>query len=92
MASFPFRLQCLPLPAQRPELCCGWPSVLTGAGRMVAVEWAGQGELGEESSSAHGFQRERGAREASQESTDCSDSSAHTPEDCSSQASLGKDF
>lgn len=55
-ASFPFRLQCLPRSAQRLELGRGWPSVLTGTGRMVAVEWAGQEEPGEESSS--GFHRE----------------------------------
>lgn len=56
-ASFPFRLQCLPRSAQRLELGHGWPSVLTGTGRMVAVEWAGlEEQLGEESSS--GFHRE----------------------------------
>lgn len=35
---------------------------------------------------------QRGAKEASQEATDCSNSSAHTPEDRSSQAWLGKGF
>lgn len=65
--------------------------MLTGTGRMVAVEWAGQEELGEESNSVCGFHREEQEKPVRRE-TDRGNSSAHTREDCSSQAKLGKDF
>lgn len=62
---------------------------LTGTGWLVVVEWVGQEELRVKPSE---WFPKRGAREASQEARICGKSSAHTQEDCLSQAELSKGF